>query len=126
MDRCATCGAALAVGVSWCGQCYSPAAVAKASPPEPGSLQPPGWRPLLADVPVETAARTTRWRKTTTTFGPVGRVLCTLFLVVPFPVLTVLGFVADPFCLGGAVIWGFVLMPWGLRDVWRAGRLSTA
>jgi hypothetical protein len=28
--------------------------------------------------------------------------------------------------LGGAVLWGFVVMPWGLRDLWRAGQLSVS
>jgi hypothetical protein len=67
--------------------------------------------------------RRTRWRKTPTTFGPVGRVIATVCLVVPVVFLVVVGLYGDIFALGGAGIWGFVIMPWGLRDVWQAGQL---
>ena len=67
--------------------------------------------------------RKTRWRKTTTTFGPFGRIACTLFLVVVLAVILVGGIAGDVFAFGGAAVWGFVIMPWALRDIWRAGQL---
>ncbi|HET6816387.1 MAG TPA: hypothetical protein VFH66_04090 [Mycobacteriales bacterium] len=69
--------------------------------------------------------RTTRWAKTDTTFGPVGRVVSTVGLVVPFGVMIV-GGITDPFVWGGAAVWGLVIMPWGLRDVWKAGKVASA
>jgi hypothetical protein len=65
----------------------------------------------------------TRWRKTATTFGPVGRVLATIGLVLPFVFFVVIGVLTGGFTIAGAVIWGFVIMPWGLRDTWKAGQL---
>jgi hypothetical protein len=65
----------------------------------------------------------TRWRKTKTTFGPVGRLIATVALVVPFLFFVVVGVLTGGMTIFGAGIWGFVIMPWGLRDVWRAGQL---
>ena len=72
--------------------------------------------------PREVLTRTTRWRKTSTTFGPVGRVFCTLVLVAVLALLVVGGFVVT-FAWGGAVIWIGVIMPWALRDIWQAGQV---
>jgi hypothetical protein len=69
--------------------------------------------------------RTTRWAKTDTTFGPVGRLVATFGLLVPFAVMIV-GGLTDPFVWGGAAVWGAVIMPWGLRDVWKAGKVAAA
>ncbi len=87
--------------------------------PQPFGWQPPGG----AAEPLPVPRRTTRWRKTTTTFGPLGRVLATIGLIIPFLIMLIGGLVADPFALGGAAIWGVIIMPWGLKDVWRAGQL---
>lgn len=145
MERCAACGAGLSPDAAWCGQCYArvPAAVggtATATVPSgvpdrfPGSAPAPTvpdrfpTAPGPAASPTPSAAapayRYTRWRKTATTFGPIGRVVCTLALVLPFGFLLAFGLLTiDPFVLGGAAVWGGVIMPWGLRDTWRAGRL---
>ena len=64
----------------------------------------------------------TRWRKTATTFGPVGRLSATLALVIPLAFMVV-GGLADPFVWGGAGFWVLVVMPLALRDVWKAGQL---
>ena len=132
MDRCASCGAALAAGASWCGQCYGSVATRQVA--DSGGLaasqtvtevRPFGWRPVpsLEDLPAP--VRRTRWRKTPTTFGPFGRVACTIGLIVPFLIMLVGGIVADPFALGGAFIWGAIIMPWALKDIWRAGQLPS-
>jgi hypothetical protein len=75
--------------------------------------------PTLAPTVVKS-----RWRKTDTTFGPLGRVIATVALVVPFVVFVVVGIFTGGFTIAGAVIWGFVIMPWGLRDTWKAGQLT--
>ena len=76
--------------------------------------------PLQLPPPV---ARRTRWGKTPTTFGPVGRVLLTLALLVPLPPM-IIGGLADPFVWGGAGFWLVVVMPLALRDIWKAGQLA--
>ncbi len=64
--------------------------------------------------------KASRWAKSDTTFGPVGRVVSTFALIVPFLFLAVAGiFTFDPFVLGGAGIWAFLMMM-GLRQVWQA------
>jgi len=76
----------------------------------------------VAALPLPPAVRRTRWRKTPTTFGPTGRVLLTLALLLPLP-LMIVGGLADPFVWGGAGFWVLVVMPLALRDVWKAGQL---
>jgi hypothetical protein len=80
-------------------------------------------RPVPAAAVLPPTVRRSRWRKTQTTFGPVGRVLWTFALIVPVPLFIVAGVVGDLFAFGVAVIWAFVIMPMGLRAVWRAGQV---
>jgi len=80
-------------------------------------------RPVSAAPALPPPVVRTRWRKTQTTFGPTGRIIATLALVIPFIVLVIAGILTGGLELGGAALWGFVIMPWGLRDVWRAGQL---
>jgi hypothetical protein len=55
-----------------------------------------------------------RWRRSTITYGPAGRVIATL--VVLFPIAFAV-FVSVYF-LVAAVVWLF-LLPTALRDIWR-------
>lgn len=80
-------------------------------------------RHVSAPAALPPQVKRTRWRKTTTTFGPVGRVVSTVALVVPFLFLTAVGILTGGLTIFGAGLWGFVVMPWGLRDVWRSGQL---
>jgi hypothetical protein len=80
-------------------------------------------RPVPAADVLPPTVRRSRWRKTQTTFGPVGRVLWTFALVVPLPLFIVAGVIGDIFAFGVVVIWAFVIMPMGLRAVWRAGQV---
>jgi hypothetical protein len=80
-------------------------------------------RPVPAAAVLPPTVRRSRWRKTQTTFGPVGRVLWTFALVVPLPLFIIAGVIGDLFAFGVVVIWGFVIMPMGLRAVWRAGQV---
>jgi hypothetical protein len=75
--------------------------------------------------PLPPSVRRSRWRQTPTTFGPAGRVACTLALVVPLALMAV-GGLADPFVWGGAGFWLAVVMPLALRDIWKAGQLPPA
>ncbi len=56
-----------------------------------------------------------RWARSTTTFGPVGRLVGTVLLVAVGVWLAI-------FALIGAAVWWFVVVPWALRDLWRPGR----
>jgi hypothetical protein len=80
-------------------------------------------RPVPAAAVLPATVRRSRWRKTQTTFGPVGRVLWTFALIVPVPLFLVAGVVGDLFAFGVAAVWLFVIMPKGLKDTWRAGQV---
>jgi len=89
--------------------------------PQPGS-HPGG--PVNAGTPSHLAPRTSRWAKSSVTFGPVGRLVATLLLVLPLLFLAAAGlFTFDPFVVAGAVVW-VVLMAQGLRHVWQAVRVD--
>lgn len=131
----------------WCGQCYAlrsaaqPSAASQTTLPQFGSGTPrfgstgPGTTASAAPastltpvraVPVKRVAHATiksRWRKTPTTFGPLGRILATIGLVVPEVLLVVVGILTGGFTLAGAAVWGGIIMPWGLKDTWRAGTM---
>jgi len=110
VTACPACAAALPAGAQWCGQCF--AQVPSYDAFVPGAALP--------DQPV--VMRTTRWGKTPTTFGPLGRIIATIGLLIPLAVMTGGGF-AVMFSWGGALVYAVVILPWGLRDVWQAGRV---
>ena len=56
-----------------------------------------------------------RFRSTEITFGPVGRVVMTLALLLPILLFLQGGI----FGLVGLVVWVGAVVPRGLRDVWR-------
>lgn len=58
-----------------------------------------------------------RWKKSTGTFGPVGRVVATLLLLVPLPVFIIAVSVGIGIIGGG--IYMLVVMPWALKDIWK-------
>jgi hypothetical protein len=89
-----------------------------------GAASAPFTRHIPAPKPLPPPVVRTRWRKTPTTFGPVGRLVSTFGLVIPFLFLLATGILDGGMTLGGAALWGFVIMPWGLRDVWRAGTIA--
>jgi hypothetical protein len=120
MESCQSCGAALTPASQWCGQCY---AVVGAAPAAQTSVQQT--RPL-ATASLPPTMLKTRWKKTGTTFGPLGRIIATLALVVPFLVFVALAILTGGLILAAPVIWGFVIMPWGLRDTWKAGLIPAS
>lgn len=65
--------------------------------------------------------RYSRWAKGPTTFGPMGRVLATLALLVPLPVL------AMSFAIGigiaGTGLYCLVVMPLALRHIWAKAKI---
>ena len=68
-----------------------------------------------------TRYRTSRWAKGPTTFGPVGRVLVTLVLLMPTPFIVLS--LALGIGIAGLVVYGFIVLPMALREVWKPARI---
>jgi hypothetical protein len=81
-----------------------------------------GNRSQMAARPAPAMVKT-RWRKTPTTFGPVGRVMWTVALFLPVPLLIIGVVVTGGLEIIGAGIWILIIMPWALRDLWKTGQL---
>ena len=58
-----------------------------------------------------------RWKKSDGTFGPAGRIIATILLLVPLPVFLLAA--ATGIGIIGAGLWVIVVMPWALRDIWK-------
>lgn len=82
--------------------------------PAPMAVRPAGVSSQLDGTALMTYSR---WKKSTGTFGPTGRVVATVLLLVPLPLLAVGASVG--FGLIGGGIYLLVIMPWALRDIWK-------
>ncbi|HWC34773.1 MAG TPA: hypothetical protein VG650_08090 [Mycobacteriales bacterium] len=125
MAQCTGCGAALAPSAQWCTQCYLPvtgaAPRAPAGVPDAPSIMSGTWQQSASAGP--TPMIQTRWKKTPTTFGPVGRVVCTVLLFLPLPLMIAWTVISGGLGIIGLGAWAGVVMPMALRDVWKAGSL---
>ena len=106
---CRACGAPLHGDVRWCLRCYEPARelTPRAAVWAPGKFVD---NPIHSSGPVP---HWSRWEKTATTFGPVGRVIATVVAV-----LWVLG------AAGGSPLTLIFVLPVvgvGLRAIWAKG-----
>lgn len=110
----------MSAGAQWCSQCFALPAPAPSTAPVPSS----GFRTVATTAVGQTPVvmRTTRWGKTQTTFGPVGRLVATVATLLPLAVMTVGGFV-DMFAWGGALVYLVIIVPWAMRETWQAGRI---
>jgi hypothetical protein len=61
--------------------------------------------------------RYSRWKKSTGTFGPAGRLVATFLVLLPMPVF--IATVATGIGIIGAGIYLIVVLPWALRDIWK-------
>jgi hypothetical protein len=103
MAHCSGCGREIFGGAEWCAQCYQ------------STIE----RPL----PFRAERRTTRWEKSATSFGPLGRVLWTVVLAVPLAVLVYFGirYPGRPrTVVAMALVLWIGLMIFLLRDIWKA------
>jgi hypothetical protein len=133
MRTCPSCGAGVADELEWCNQCYEALPAERAaSTPEP---QRPLWiRSNVGKPDVKIAPEFSRWRGGATSFGPVGRVLLTvgvlLLLVVGYPVLRGLVFTVVGIDVPGngfVVMYVCVAIPAGaylLSRVWKRERVA--
>jgi hypothetical protein len=74
-------------------------------------------------VPIQappTRFTTSRWKKSASTFGPIGRVVATVLLLMPVPVLILT--LAIGIGIAGMVAYCGVLLPMALREVWKQVR----
>lgn len=105
---CSVCGASSRADATWCSQCHAPFA---APAPAPARLAPRQDAPSPPPV-------YSRWRKSDTSFGPVGRIGWTVGMTF-FAVLFLWS--GNIFAVGG---WCFIAMPLVLRSVWSRSRVS--
>jgi hypothetical protein len=125
MDACPSCGARITAEATWCGQCFAP--VDRSTTGRPGARRP---------LPKQEFHQATysRWRGGETSFGPVGRIVMTigvlLGLVIGYPMTRGLIFATVGMDVPGT---GFMLMyaglagaagVWLLGRVWRRTRVS--
>ncbi|MFN2539933.1 MAG: hypothetical protein ABR549_17510 [Mycobacteriales bacterium] len=103
---CSSCGAVLRAGMTWCGQCFTPVAAA-AEPAAPAV--PRRWVPAPG---LETRQVYSRWHGGPTSFGPTGRIACTVTLVL-------FEYWLWRFNLLGFAITMITVVPLVLRDVWK-------
>jgi hypothetical protein len=75
--------------------------------------------PTPTSAPAGAGVLTThsRWSKSSGTFGPTGRVVATLLLLLPLPIFAMALTVG--FGIIGGGIYVLVIMPWALRDIWK-------
>ena len=106
---CPHCGAHARTGAEWCPQCFQALAPEPNLEEAPAPTFAPPDRFLGPAMPTEWS----RWAKSQTTFGPFGRVMCTLFLVV-IPVWLGMGY--SPIF---SWIWVIAVMPPLLASIWK-------
>ena len=93
MRTCPSCGAHVADDLEWCNQCYAALPAAEAPVETVGAAdERPLWtRAHIGNPPVRVEPQFSRWRGGATSFGPFGRALLTLgvimMLIVGYPIL---------------------------------------
>lgn len=118
--KCPSCGATVADAAQWCPQCYA----RFDDTPIDESVDDGGRDFESAFAHPETyrpppPSQWSRWKASATTFGPIGRVVASLSLLIPFYFFFtagVLGFV-------GMAMWLFIVMPAALRSIWKKTRV---
>jgi hypothetical protein len=138
MRTCPSCGAHLADDLEWCNQCYA-ALPAVEAPATPGDAPAEGERPLwtrahIGNPPVKIQPEFSRWRGGATSFGPIGRALLTLgvivLLIVGYPILRGLIFTVIGMDVPGnglIVLYAAAAIPGAaylLARVWKRERIS--
>jgi hypothetical protein len=110
--NCRSCGAPLPPDLGWCQRCLAPVTPHAVRPPihEPGSY---------VGAPIATP-RTSRWRAGPTTFGPLGRILCTVAVVSFFPWWGLGGF--NPLFLWTLMGW-LIFATVFVRSIWQPARI---
>ncbi len=115
-DEVCSCGGTLAVDADWCPRCF-------ARRPAQPTASTPGVAHrafgTVAAVPPPSTQRppTGRFAKTEVSFGLPGRIILTILLLLPLAVFIYLA--TQLIGIGGIVVYGGIVCPWALRDLWR-------
>lgn len=108
-ETCA-CGGTIPADAAWCPRCFAQRPVATPAHPafgSPGAVPAaPAHRPVVG-----------RFAKTDVSFGLTGRILFTILLLLPLAVFVYLA--TQLIGIGGIVVYGGIVCPWALRDLWR-------
>ena len=140
MRTCPSCGARVVDDLEWCNQCYAklPAvqtAAATTVLDAPANAERPLWvRSNMGQPEVRTAHEFSRWRGGATSFGPFGRFMLTLgvlmMLIVGYPLLRGLIYAVGGMDIPGKgliVLYACVALPGGaymLNRVWKPERIK--
>ena len=137
MRTCPTCGAHVVEDLEWCNQCYSALPAAQA-PSAPAVVEAPAERPLwvrsnIGQPDVKHMPEFSRWRGGATSFGPLGRFMLTLgvivMLIVGYPLLRGLIYAVGGMDIPGkglVIMYACVALPGGaymLNRVWKPERI---
>ena len=106
--NCRSCGAPLPPDLGWCARCLAPVTPHAVRPP----IHDPG---TYVGAPAATP-RMSRCRAGPTTFGPAGRIVCTLTVVALFPWWGLGGF--NPLFLWALMGW-LIFASMFLRSIWQ-------
>ena len=138
MRTCPSCGARVADDLEWCNQCYAALPAAQA-PAEAAASTVEGERPLwtrahIGNPPVKIEPEFSRWRGGATSFGPFGRGLMTIgvivMLIVGYPILRGLIFTAIGLDVPGSgliLLYTLAAIPGAaylLARVWKRERIN--
>ncbi|WP_426563578.1 hypothetical protein ACPPVT_20555 [Angustibacter sp. McL0619] len=114
------CGARLVEGAPWCHLCFAPVGSSVAASSAAGRFAPLGAAPQTGTTqPPPGSARTSRFQATDVTFGPVGRLVVTVLVLLPLAAFVAALLVAPAAGITGIVVWGGGIAPKALRDTWR-------
>ena len=140
MRTCPSCGAHVVDDLEWCNQCYSALPAVQEQPTTtvldaPDNANRPLWvRSNMGQPEVKITPEFSRWRGGATSFGPVGRALLTLgvivMLIVGYPLLRGLIYAVGGMDIPGVglvVLYACAAIPGGvymLNRVWKPERIS--
>jgi hypothetical protein len=127
-DQTCACGGAFPADVAWCPRCFARRPV---EPVAPGAVvahrafgtgtSGAGSGPFgsVAPLPLPPGRLTTtgRFAKTEASFGLTGRIIFTILLLLPLAVFIYLA--TQLIGIGGIVVYGGIICPWALRDLWK-------
>ena len=135
MKTCPNCNASVADDLAWCNQCYASLARPPEAAPAPTPDEQPLWvRTGAPTARLETNTEVSRWRGGATSFGPIGRIIMTvgvlLLLAIAYPILRGLDFSLggmDVPGIGFLLMYAVVAVPCGvylLSRVWKRERVA--
>jgi hypothetical protein len=115
-DQTCACGGAIPADAEWCPRCFSRRPVEAVVPPAGLTHRAFDSTAPAPQPPVRRSA-TGRFAKTEVSFGLTGRIIGTILLLLPLAGFVYLA--TQLIGIGGIVVYGGIICPWALRDLWR-------